>query len=124
MKGDLVIVETKNTPRVTADFEKAYLRIEGNSYPENANDFYNQLQSWVTKLRIKKDHLTIETQFHYIASSSVIAFLKFLKRAESLFDPCKFKLTWEYDYDDDDVMQIGEDLQTLFPFEFNLKEIK
>lgn len=124
MKGDLIIKETKNTPRVTANFEEAHIRIEGNSFPENANEFYNQLQNWVTQLRIKKNHLTIETKYYYIASSSVIAFLKFLKKAESLFDPTKFILTWEYDEDEEDVMQVGEDLQSLFKFEFKLKEIK
>lgn len=113
MENDLFIEETKNTPSIVLSSKKGIISIEGKSFPENANDFYNRLGDWLVKYRLEKDFITIETHFYYVSSSSIIAFLKLLKKSETIFAPDKITLIWKYDDDDEDILRIGEDYKKL-----------
>jgi len=120
MIKDLIIKATKNTPSITTDKSRGHILIEGSSFPENVNDFYAVLTDWVSKARIDNDNITIETHFYYIASSSIIALLKFFKKIEKLYAPEKITINWHYDEDDEDILRNGEDYQKLFSFQINL----
>jgi len=73
---NLSIKEGKNTPKVTGNKNLSELIFKGNSYPENVLQFYTPILNWVESLSSEKTEIKVECQFYYIASSSVIAFLK------------------------------------------------
>lgn len=44
---DLFIEQTKSTPKVLFDHQNAKLSIQGQSYPENAFQFYEPIIAWL-----------------------------------------------------------------------------
>ena len=111
--NNLFIEEGKNTPKVVGNDNIGELTIEGNSYPENVIEFYSPIMSWVEKLSKSNNQIKVECQFYYIASSSVIAFLKLLQKIESLFDKNNIVFIWKYEEGDDDIRKIGQDYSTI-----------
>ena len=113
MTENLTIKEGKNTPKVTGNKNLSELIFKGNSYPENVLQFYTPILNWVESLSSEKTEIKVECQFYYIASSSVIAFLKLLQKIESSFNKENISFTWKYEEGDDDIKKIGQDYSTI-----------
>ena len=113
MSNNLLIKEGKNTPKVVGNTNLSELIFKGNSYPENVLQFYTPIFNWIEELKNEKDEITVDCQFYYIASSSVIAFLKLLQKVESTFDEENIKFIWKYEEGDDDIKKIGQDYSTI-----------
>ena len=122
--NNLFIEEGKNTPKVVGNDNIGELTIEGNSYPENVIEFYSPIMSWVEKLSKSNNQIKVECQFYYIASSSVIAFLKLLQKIESLFDKNNIVFIWKYEEGDDDIRKIGQDYSTILETPLSIIEVE
>ena len=122
--NNLIIQEGKNTPKVIGNENIGELTIEGNSYPENVIQFYSPIMSWVEEMSKSNDFIKVECQFYYIASSSVIAFLKLLQKIESLFYEKKIIFIWKYEEGDDDIRKIGQDYSTILETPINIVEVE
>jgi hypothetical protein len=66
----------------------------------------------------------VECQFYYIASSSVIAFLKLLQKIESSFKKENISFTWKYEEGDDDIKKIGQDYSTILDTPIKIVEVE
>ena len=51
---DLIIEATKSTPYINFNAEKRVLTMEGDSYPENSSNFFDDVLEWVNEY-IKND---------------------------------------------------------------------
>jgi len=122
--NNLNIQEGKNTPKVIGNENIGELTIEGNSYPENVIQFYTPIMSWVENISETNDEIKVECQFYYIASSSVIAFLKLLQKIESLFTNKKITFIWKYEEGDDDIRKIGQDYSTILETPIDIVEVE
>jgi hypothetical protein len=121
---NLTIKEGKNTPKVTGNKNLSELIFKGNSYPENVLQFYTPILNWVESLSSEKTEIKVECQFYYIASSSVIAFLKLLQKIESSFNKENISFTWKYEEGDDDIKKIGQDYSTILDTPIKIIEVE
>jgi len=124
LTGNLSIKEGKNTPKVTGNKNLSELIFKGNSYPENVLQFYTPILNWVESLSSEKTEIKVECQFYYIASSSVIAFLKLLQKIESSFNKENISFTWKYEDGDDDIKKIGQDHSTILDTPIKIIEVE
>ena len=121
---NLFIKEGKNTPKVSGNRNINELIFKGNSYPENVLQFYTPILNWIEELKKDNDEITIDCQFYYIASSSVIAFLKLLQKIESLYKKENIKFIWKYEEGDDDIKKIGQDYSTILDTPIEIIEVE
>lgn len=119
---DLLIEHGKNTPKISGDSNNSILVIEGSSFPENVRKFYEPIYVWLDTLGKNSSTMHIDCKFYYMASSSIIALLKTLKYAESIFGASNISIKWRYEEDDDDIRKIGEDFSYLLGIEFEFIE--
>ena len=124
MDTNLHIKEGKNTPKVIGNAKLCELIFKGNSYPENVLQFYTPIFNWIEKLKQEKEEITVDCQFYYIASSSVIAFLKLLQKVESTFEKENIKFVWKYEEGDDDIKKIGQDYSTILNTPIQIIEVE
>ena len=124
MTENLSIKEGKNTPKVIGNKNLSELIFKGNSYPENVLQFYTPILNWVESLSSEKTEIKVECQFYYIASSSVIAFLKLLQKIESSFNKENISFTWKYEEGDDDIKKIGQDYSTILDTPIKIIEVE
>ena len=124
MNTNLHIKEGKNTPQVIGNANLCELIFKGNSYPENVLQFYTPIFNWIEKLKQEKEEITVDCQFYYIASSSVIAFLKLLQKVESTFEKENIKFVWKYEEGDDDIKKIGQDYSTILNTPIQIIEVE
>lgn len=124
MTENLIIKEGKNTPKVTGNKNLNELIFKGNSYPENVLQFYTPILNWIENLRTEKNEIKVECQFYYIASSSVIAFLKLLQKVESSFKKENISFIWKYEEGDDDIKKIGQDYSTILETPIEIIEVE
>ena len=119
---NLLIEQGKNTPKISGDGDTGNLIIEGSSFPENVRKFYDPINTWLDSTLNNTKEVSFDCKFYYMASSSIIALLKTLKYAESLFGASNISITWRYEEDDDDIRKIGEDFSHLLGIDFKFIE--
>jgi hypothetical protein len=124
LSDNLFIKEGKNTPKVSGNRNINELIFKGNSYPENVLQFYTPILNWIEELKKDNDEIIIDCQFYYIASSSVIAFLKLLQKVESLYKKENIKFIWKYEEGDDDIKKIGQDYSTILDTPIEIIEVE
>lgn len=118
------IAGTERTPSVLFDFENHCFSLSGESYPEDASDFYSkmvkQLENYVGQLRDVE--LRFDFSFIYFNSSStkvVMQLFEMLEEAAAAGN--RVVVNWYYKEGDEIMQEMGEefalDLQTA---QFNL----
>jgi hypothetical protein len=117
---DLILNSTKNSPLVAGSINNAKLNITGNSFPENAQKFYNVIAKWVEELAQSANSIEINCDINYMASSSLISFLDLLKKCEAKFGAEHCTLNWNFENDDDDAEKTGEDFSKIVKMTINL----
>lgn len=118
----LNIDKSKNTPSVVAKIEgrKAVVDIVGNSFPENAKRFYADLIDWLKLNQSNFSEVEFNSDFNYMASSSLICFLDVLRTAVQLTGDDKCVINWKYEEDDDDILKIGQNFSKILTVDINL----
>ncbi|MEO6882427.1 MAG: SiaC family regulatory phosphoprotein [Bacteroidia bacterium] len=113
--------ETQNTPKINFDIQKNIFEISGKSFPEDSQGFYQQLLTWMDETaNAFPDIFSVNFNFYYISSSSIIAIKKLLlklKHQESVGK--KITIFWHYDEDDDDIKRTGEDYEKVAGMNFS-----
>ncbi len=122
MSRDLFIEAGKNTPKVIGSEKDGILKFDGNSFPENVRTFYDPVSNWIGLIKGSAKKITIDSKFYYMASSSVIAFLRILKKAEKVFGKEQVTIIWRFEEGDDDIQRIGEDFENLLDIKVEFKE--
>jgi len=117
----LKVNQTDKTPLLSYDPKGRIFTMSGVSIPDNARLFYEPIMKWVegyVKSEQSKDGITINVHLDYfnIASSAIL--LKILKEFEKIGD--RVVINWFYDDEDDDMKEIGDDLQWMVKVQFNV----
>lgn len=119
----LYIEKTKSTPEVQFDIQSYKLRIEGQSYPENAFKFYEPIFNWLDNhLRQIEQEVVLEMYFHmpYINTSSSKCVMMLLERLENAYqEGQKIMVRWYYDVENETALECAEEFKedVTVPFE-------
>lgn len=123
----LYIEKTKGTPMIDFNPDNNVLKIEGQSYPENAFKFYEPVLKWIDEfLENTQGEILIEIDFHlpYINSSSSKCIMMLLERFDSAYsDGRNIKVNWYYDADNESSLECAEEFKEDLMLPFNLLNI-
>ncbi|MCE5286787.1 MAG: DUF1987 domain-containing protein [Pelosinus sp.] len=120
---DLFIAQTKSTPNILFEPQKAKLSIEGQSYPENAFKFYEPIFVWMDEyLAQLKEDAVLEIYFHmpYINTSSSKCMMMLFEKLEEAHEAGKtVNIRWYYDQDNEIALDCAEEFKEdlTVPFE-------
>ena len=119
----LSIDATKSTPKVQYDPSAAQLSIIGQSYPENAFKFFEQIFNWMEaylEQLTKEITFTFELHLPYINTSSTKCFMMLLDQLEEAFLGGKqVQVKWYYNVDNESEFECAEEFKEdlTVPFE-------
>ena len=103
----------ERSPKIICDWEKGFMEIVGESYPENVTEFYGPVLSQIEKFlnSNKEINFTCSFELLYFNSSSA----KVLMRIFDLFEEVakknehKIVVVWKVDEEDDNMRELGEE---------------
>jgi hypothetical protein len=110
----LAIPASRVTPAVTFQPETRVLEFTGQSYPENAFEFYNPILEWAQKYlkESPQDPLAIALKLDYFNTSSSKCLLDLLELLEAEHQANAgrtLEIQWFYKQDDEDMEDSGRD---------------
>lgn len=119
---NLNVEQTKSTPAIQFDAANNTLRIEGQSYPENAFKFYEPIFSWLDNYLAELDGKSIVINFYmpYINTSSSKCIMMLLEKMEDAFqEGQKVAIQWYYNQENDAALECAEEFKEdlMMPFE-------
>ena len=117
---------TPKTPTVNFDHEKGVIEIKGRSIPENSIEFYQPLVEWLEKYsEIVKGTSNVNIQLEYFNTSSSKCILDVFKKLELIHKKTSnVVINWFYEEDDEDMLEAGEDYQSIINVPFKMVEVK
>ena len=106
----LKIAATKATPKIDFDYNKNLLQIIGESYPENAGIFYNDVMNWLVEyFKDKNRKITFNLKITYLNTSSSKIVTDILEMIQDFHNKKgDIFLNWFYEEDDEDSLDNGE----------------
>jgi hypothetical protein len=120
---NLELAKSTDTPAITFDHEAGTLRIEGESYPENAMEFYRPvLESLNAFVEERSIPLSVAFKMLYFNSSSSKCLLDLFDILEEYAAAKQQPVTvsWYYQEDDEDIKESGEDFAEDLELDFKL----
>lgn len=118
---------TSKSPYLLLDPKTKTIKIKGRSIPENSVQFYtpvlNVLDKWIQEKT--KDQVTVSIQLEYFNTSSSKCVLDILKKLQELYkNGTPIDVTWIYEKDDEDIMEAGQDYQTIVGIPIKMLEVE
>ncbi|EXJ14071.1 DUF1987 domain-containing protein [Imhoffiella purpurea] len=128
----LFLQRTERSPLLEFDFVGRRLRIEGESYPEDAAAFFGpvlkSLESYLSELSVQRPSspLRLELRMAYFNSSSAKALMNIFQMLESAArQGVPVEVHWYYDPEDETMQEFGEDFSEDLEYaRFNLHELE
>jgi len=121
----ILIEGTPKTPSVKFDPEKGVIEIKGRSIPENSIEFYKPLVDWLeyySKNPLKKTLVNVQLEYFNTSSSKCI--LDVFKKLEAIHKANNdVTINWFYEEDDEDMLEAGEDYESIIRVPFKMIEI-
>ena len=121
----ILIEGTPKTPSVKFDSEKGVIEIKGRSIPENSIEFYKPLVDWLeyyAKSPLKKTLVNVQLEYFNTSSSKCI--LDVFKKLEAIHKANHdVVINWFYEEDDEDMLEAGEDYESIIRVPFKMIEI-
>ena len=120
---NLIIASTLKSPEVKFN-TNGDLLIAGKSIPEDSNNYYKPLFEWLEEFRkTSPPVINLTLKLEYMNTSSVRIVLKFLQNLVAVSkENVKLKITWIYDFDDDDICEQGEIIQESIKYPIEMVE--
>jgi hypothetical protein len=117
---------TPKTPTVSFDAEKGSIEIKGRSIPENSIEFYKPLVDWLEEyMKSPKEMTEVDIQLEYFNTSSSKCILDVFKKLEAMYKGGnEVVINWHYEEDDEDMLEAGEDYQSIIKIPFKMMEIE
>lgn len=121
----IIITGTPKTPTVHFDAGEGVFLLEGRSIPENSVEFYKPIVDWLDKYKDSPlEKTTVEVKLEYFNTSSSKCILDVFKKLEVIHkakNPVDIK--WFYEEDDEDMLEAGEDYESIIRVPFEMIEI-
>lgn len=121
----LSIEGTAKTPTVKFDASEGIIEIKGRSIPENSIEFYKPLVEWLEGYSGSPLELTqVNVQLEYFNTSSSKCILDVFKKLEAIHKANnEVIINWHYEEDDEDMLEAGEDYESIIRVPFKMIEI-
>jgi hypothetical protein len=121
----ILIEGTPKTPTVNFNAQEGKFEIKGRSIPENSIEFYKPLVDWLDKYASNPlDKTEVNIQLEYFNTSSSKCILDVFKKLEKVSQGNKeIVINWFYEEDDEDMLEAGEDYQSILRIPFKMIEI-
>lgn len=121
----LFIEGTSKTPNVKFDANEGLIEIKGRSIPENSIEFYKPMVDWLDKYAKTPKALTkVNIQLEYFNTSSSKCILDVFKKLEAIHKANnQVQINWYYEEDDEDMLEAGEDYESIIRVPFKMIEI-
>lgn len=121
----LSIEGTNKTPSVNLDPGTGVIEIKGRSIPENSIEFYRPVVEWLDEYaKDPNKKTTVNVQLEYYNNSSSKCILDIFKKIESLKKArSEVVINWYYEEDDEDMLESGEDYESIIRVPFKMIEI-
>lgn len=121
----LIIDGTTKTPDVNFNAEKGILEVKGRSIPENSIEFYKPLVDWLEEYAqgpLAKTQVNVHLEYFNTSSSKCI--LDVFKKLETIHkNKYDVQINWYYEEDDEDMLEAGEDYESIIRVPFKMIEI-
>lgn len=124
---DPIIIEgTPKTPTVNFDASTGKIEIKGRSIPENSIEFYKPLVDWLEAYgSAAQANTVVNIQLEYFNTSSSKCILDIFKKLENIAKAgSNVIINWYYEEDDEDMLEAGEDYQSIIKVPFKMIEIE
>lgn len=120
----LTIEGTAKTPTVNLNPSDGIIEIKGRSIPENSIEFYKPVVDWLEEYgNSPKEKTNVNIQLEYFNTSSSKCILDVLKKLESIAKAGNdITINWYYEEDDEDMLEAGEDYQSIIKIPFKMIE--
>ena len=120
----LKIQHTKNSPEILLD-PAGTIRIKGRSIHENAAEFFEPVDDWITNyVKDPADLTTVNINLEYFNSASARIFISLFQKITfvALKDK-KFLFNWYFEEGDEDILERGEYFATVLDIPINFIKI-
>ncbi|HSH52681.1 MAG TPA: DUF1987 domain-containing protein [Bacteroidales bacterium] len=116
---------TPKTPAISFNDETGVIEIKGRSIPENSIEFYRPLVEWLEEYSKNPQKLTtVNIQLEYFNTSSSKCILDVFKKLESIKKARNdVIINWYYEEDDEDMLEAGEDYESIIRIPFKMIEV-
>ena len=121
----LIIEGTPKTPSVKFNGESGVIEIKGRSIPENSIEFYKPLVDWLEEYAKNPGKQTkVNMHLEYFNTSSSKCILDVFKKLETIHkNKNEVVINWYYEEDDEDMLEAGEDYESIIRVPFKMIEI-
>jgi len=121
----LTINGTPKTPEILLNAEKGMLEFKGRSIPENSTEFYKPVFDWINEYsKAPKATTSVKMHLEYFNTSSSKCILDIFKKLEKIKKAGnEVSINWYYDEDDEDMLEAGEDYESIIKIPFKMIEV-
>jgi len=121
----IIIEGTPKTPTIHFDSKEGVFEIKGRSIPENSVEFYKPLNEWLDSyMQNPLDKTSVNIRLEYFNTSSSKCILDVFKRLEAIHRAKHdVEINWYYEEDDEDMLEAGEDYDSIIKVPFKMIEI-
>ena len=121
----LIIAGTPKTPTIRFDSKAGIFEIKGRSIPENSVEFYKPLVDWLESYKDEPlSKTTVDIRLEYFNTSSSKCILEVFKKLEAIHKAQnEIEVNWYYEEDDEDMLEAGEDYESIIRVPFKMMEI-
>lgn len=127
MQDKLEIEGTSRTPAVSFDFAGNHFRLSGESYPEDATEFYGPLFSALDSYlaTLGDGGCRFDFELVYLNSSSAKAIMMLMDKLDAAArNGASIDIHWYYDAEDDTMQELGEEFgEDLQNAKFHLEQL-
>jgi hypothetical protein len=117
---NLNIKATKQSPEICLNANDGIIKFVGKSRPEDALIFYNPVIEWVKEyIKNPLPKTTIIFDLEYFNSSTTKVFKTILEKLQQIaLEGKSLMFEWHYLEEDEDMLEVGEELATLYGLSF------
>lgn len=122
----LNIEGTPKTPTITLNPSTGVLEIKGRSIPENSIEFYRPVVEWIERYASSPAANTeFNVRLEYFNTASSKCILDVFKKLEAVkHSNANVEINWFYEEDDEDMLEAGEDYESIIKVPFNMRPMK
>lgn len=120
--SELNIASTQSTPAIQGDWQAGVLAMQGDSYPENSFELYDQVIQWVERfLQQESRPLALQLRLLYLNTSSIKAMMDIFDMLEDAHQQGReVSVTWLYDSRNERVAELAEEFREDCTFAFTI----
>ena len=128
----LIIEATESSPKINFDANNNIFEISGESRPEDVRKFYEPVLSWITEFgqslsSVGNKEIEFNFIFEYFNSSSAKYIMDIMSKINDIQtsnSEVKIQICWHYEEMDEDILEAGEEFQSITQIPFKFISIK